>query len=378
MTTVLPTVSKPSPATHKAIDLIAGAHTLNERLRHLHDHLLETVPSIDRIACALYDATEDKLKTFINSTRDGEAISAYEFRLADSPSLSALAQSGEFRVIDDIPAVLQANSQHSAWVLKQGYRSSFTVPIYGHGEFLGFIFYDSLEPEAFPAPVQRDLALYSTLLTMAITSELGAVRALIAAAQAARDFAQLRDFETGMHLERMARYARLIARVVAPRHGKTDEFVEHVFLFAPLHDIGKIGIPDHILLKPGKLDAHERAVIQTHVALGVGIVEKILGNLDLTEFADATVMLDGSGYPQGLAGALVPLEARIIATADIFDALTSLRPYKPAWSLSDALAELRRMADAGKLDPDCVAALDTHPAEIADILAHCQDQAPHA
>lgn len=364
-------------------EILSRAGTLDERLRGLHRYLLECVPSLDRIACALYDAGSDTLKTFINSTREGEAIVGYEFRLADSPSLSALVRTGDFRVLDDIPETIRPNSEHSIWLLRQGYRSSFTAPMFGQGALLGFVFFDSLQPHAFSLRTQRDLALYSGLLNMAIASELATVRSLVASARVARDFAQLRDFETGAHLERMARYARLIARHIAPARSLTDEFVEHVFQFAPLHDIGKIGIPDRILLKPGKLDVDERAIMQTHVVLGNEIIGKIIGDFDLARFPDSAVMrnivachhemLDGSGYPRGLAGDAVPVEARIIAVADIFDALTSARPYKPAWPVADALAELERMAAAGKLDAGCVEALTAQPAEVADILTHCRD-----
>jgi len=120
--------------------LFEGKATLGERLQGLHKQLIDTVPCIDRIACAIYDQREDLLKTFINSTRSGEPITAYEFRLSDSLSLNRLAKSGEYRVIADIPSALAPNTVHSAWVIKQGYQSSFTVPMYDNGTFMGFIF----------------------------------------------------------------------------------------------------------------------------------------------------------------------------------------------------------------------------------------------
>lgn len=340
---------------------------LGQRLQHLHGQLLELVPSVDRIACVLYDPHDDLLKTFVNSTRSGEAISGYEFRLAESNSLSRLAASGQERVLDDIPAAIEGNSLHSIWLLKEGYRSSLTVPLYDRGAFIGFVFYDSRQPAVFTAAVQRNLAVFSTLINMTISNELNLVRSITTSAQVAREFANLRDFETGGHLERMAHYARLIARELQASHGLSDEYIEHLYLFAPLHDIGKIGIPDSVLLKPGQLDAEERQLMQTHVQKGVDVLERLIGEFGLEDLPDSAVMrnvvaghhecLDGSGYPLGLAGDAVPLEARIIAVADVLDALISHRPYKEPWSIEAAIAELERLVACGKFDRDCVAAI---------------------
>ncbi len=96
--------------------LVENSGSLTERLSALHDHLLQSVPGVDRIACALYDADRDRLKTFINSTRVGQAISGYEYRLADSLSLSQLAESGQFRVLDEIAVVLGSDSTHANWL----------------------------------------------------------------------------------------------------------------------------------------------------------------------------------------------------------------------------------------------------------------------
>ena len=372
-----PFIDRKNDRTQAIRTLVENPGSLTERLSVLHDRLLESVPGVDRIACALYDADRDRLKTFINSTRVGQAISGYEYRLADSLSLSHLAESGQFRVLDDIAQAMGSDSAHASWLHAQGYRSSFTVPIYDLGKLLGFIFFDSMQPGAFTPEVQRDLVLYTSLITTSITNEMSAVRMLIESARVARELTEMRDFETGMHLERMGRYSRIIAREVAPGRGLNDEFVESVYLFAPLHDIGKISIPDRILLKPGKLDAEERAVMEAHVTKGMEIIERIIGRHGLSHFPDSQTLknivlchhecLDGSGYPQGLSGDQVPLEARIVAVADIFDALTAKRPYKKEWALETAFVELERLAGVGQLDADCVAALRKQAGEVLEI-----------
>lgn len=357
--------------------------SLGERLAQLHATIIERLPGVGRIAVALYDADTDLLKTFINSTRDGVAIAGYEYPLSQSRSLSELKANNLCRIIDDISEHIQPGNLHSDWLLDQDYGSSFTIPLSSGSHFYGFLFIDASEKAYFTKTVQRDLLLFSNMIMLTISSEMSAVHSLLATAQAARDFADLRDFETGMHLNRMARMARLIAKSVSEKWHISDETIEHIFLFAPLHDIGKIGIPDRILLKPGRLDAEELEIMQQHVALGVKLLQKVLDDYKVAYLADSKVMLniiayhheflDGTGYPRGLKGDEIPIEARIITVADIFDALTSVRPYKKAWSIEDALNELDHMASKGKLDADCVQALRDNHAEVVEIVTKMRD-----
>ena len=356
---------------------------LGNRLKELHRHLLERFPRIDRIACALYDAGDDLLKTFVDSTRSGEPICGHEFCLSESESLRTMASTGEPRVLDAIQEVVKPVNRHSRWLLDQGYQSSFTVPLFDGREFIGVLFYDSCSPAALTPRVQKDLSVFSMLMSMTISRDMSLVRSMASSAHVAREFAALRDFETGGHLERMAHYARLIAKHLQRDCALTDEYIEHLYLFAPLHDIGKIGIPDRILLKPGPLTPAERVVMETHVNKGVVVLQRMLGDFQLDQLPDADVMLnvvaahheclDGSGYPNRLSGDAVPLEARIIAVADVFDALTSQRPYKDPWTWDEAMAELRRLVATGKLDHRCVDAIEAHADEMIAIRDRFND-----
>jgi HD-GYP domain-containing protein (c-di-GMP phosphodiesterase class II) len=357
--------------------------TLTDRVEYVHGLVMEKLPTVDRIACALYDSKTDLLKTFINSTREGEALKAYEIKLGDVPSLTALAETGECRVIDDIDSELTGDSTHTQWVRSKGYKSSFTVTLNNGSQLIGFLFFDSSQQGTFTPEVQRDLLIYSNLIQMAVASELMVIDSLLATTAAARDFADLRDFETGKHLDRMAQFSRIIAREIAEQLDLSDEFVEQLYLFAPLHDIGKIGIPDQILLKPGRLTPEERTVVQEHVAKGVSIIEKVLTEYSLNAVSDTQVLmniischheyLDGSGYPNGKSGDEIPIEARVITVADIFDALTSIRPYKKPWDVDDAIDELRRMASESKLDSRVVEALAKHRDEAARLVVELAD-----
>ena len=352
--------------------------SLGERIQSLHDEICRFEPGVERMACALYDADLDLLRTFVNSTHKGKPLTAYEYKLSQSPSLLRMAQSGQSRVLHDIPVDLDSQTEHSRWLLAQGFRSSYTMPLFVKGAFEGFLFFDSTQAGLFRPEVTSLLGVYGRLVGLMITHETAAVRSLVGSVRIAREFAHLRDLETSTHLERMSRYCRVMARRMAASHGLSDEFAEHLFLFSSLHDIGKIGVPDSILRKQGSFTPDERTQMQRHVLLGSEIVERLVGDFALDGLASLSILrnlvachheyLDGSGYPRGLRAEQIPIEARITTVADIFDALTSQRVYKPNWSVEDAHARLDRMVGEGKLDGACVQALKSAAPQVLEIL----------
>ena len=153
--------------------------------------------------------------------------------------------------------------------------------------------------------------------------------------------AEFKDNETGLHVIRMSHYSRIIAKSL----GWDDKACDLLLQAAPMHDVGKIGIPDNILLKPGPLNDDEWTVMKSHPEMGAEILS---GDESKLLVMARTIALhhhekwDGSGYPNGVAGEDIPIEARIIAIADVFDALTTERPYKSAWSVEDAIEVLRK------------------------------------
>lgn len=174
--------------------------------------------------------------------------------------------------------------------------------------------------------------------------------------------AEFKDTDTGLHVVRMSHYSRIIANAI----NASPEWAELIFNAAPMHDVGKIGIPDSILLKPGKLTPEEWEVMKQHTVIGADI----LGDdpSELIQLAREIALShherwDGSGYPYGLAGEDIPLSGRIVAIADVFDALVSDRPYKKAWTIEEAMHLIEK--DSGThFDPRLVQAFRQNIPEV--------------
>lgn len=184
--------------------------------------------------------------------------------------------------------------------------------------------------------------------------------------------AEYKDEDTGAHILRMSNYSAAVAR----KMGLIDKVVETLLYAAPMHDVGKIGIPDRILLKPGKLDSDEWDVMRQHTSFGAQILEGAdSGFLRLAEVIALThhEQWDGSGYPRGLKGKKIPLVGRIVAIADVFDALTTKRPYKEPFSLEKSYAIIRE-GSGGHFDPDVVNAFFAVENEILQIKEKYKDE----
>lgn len=355
---------------------------LVDKVRAIHDALRERFPFIRRIAAAVYDANTDMLKTFLHTGEEESPLAHYSAKLTDASSLREIIAMRRPRVVNDLAIFSAGQQEHTLRVAGQGYRASYTMPMYHQDRLFGFLFFNSYDADCFNEETLRQIDPFGHLIALTIINDLTTLHTLLASVKTARDLAHARDGETGSHLDRMSRFARVIAQAVADRYGLSDETIEKIFIFSPLHDIGKIAIPDRVLLKPGKLNPDEETLMRTHPIRGREIIDQMLAHFQVGQLQGSDILrnialshhetLDGTGYPDGLSGQDIPIEARIVAVADIFDALTSRRPYKPAWSNDDAFALLRQLAGS-KLDEHCVNALIEHRVRIESIQQQFQE-----
>ncbi|MZH01924.1 MAG: response regulator [Nitrospinae bacterium] len=182
---------------------------------------------------------------------------------------------------------------------------------------------------------------------------------------------EYRDDQTGLHVKRMSHFSRALGRA----YGLGSEECEMLFFAASMHDLGKIGIPDNILLKPGSFNCEEREIMKTHTEIGANILSgsssKLLKMAALIALTHQEKW-DGTGYPKGLKGEEIPVWSRIVAISDVFDALTMERPYKKAWSAEDALVKIKN--DSGShFDPELVNCFSGIYSEILAIRENYKD-----
>lgn len=362
---------------------------LEEKLAAVHEALYAEFGFVDRISVAAYDEPTDMLKTFLASSPGKNDLVRYEARLGDSSSLLDILRTGRPRMVDDLGIFHRGRHLHTRIIAEDGFRCSYTVPMQLDGTFWGFIFFNSRETCAMSESALCRLDVHAHLISAIITSEMLAVRILAAAVKTAHDMVHYRDPETGAHIDRMSRYARVIAQHLAATGAASlnDSDIERIFQFAPLHDIGKLALPDRILLKPGRLSDGEREEMKQHTVRGLEMIDAIAHNFGLDHLDGLDLLrhiaeshhetMDGGGYPHGLRDREIPLEARIVAVADVFDALTSVRPYKPSWSNDQAFAWLRKLART-KFDEDCVAALGFNAAKVVEIQRQFREAAEPA
>ncbi|MBC8549900.1 MAG: HD domain-containing protein [Candidatus Brocadiales bacterium] len=350
--------------------------TLKEKLVCTHEAIKQFFPFLSRIAITIYDPATTLLKSYIDSSDDPAPWQHCEAHLEELPSLKEVLDKGRPRVINNMVTFENNESGHFKRLGRDGYAASYTMPFFDNGVFSGFIFFNSYRTDVFTDDVLHELDIVGHMISLLVVNEMEAVHALTAAVKTTEHITHVRDTETGSHLDRMSRYSRIIAVRLAHKYNLDDAYIEHILSFSTLHDIGKVGIPDSILLKPGKLTRDEAEIMRTHTRRGREIIDDLISNFGLDHFDYVSVLrniaeyhheaINGTGYPEGKKGIQIPLEARIVAVADVFDALTSDRPYKKAWSNGEAFAMLNKMAGE-KLDRDCVDAIINSRKEVEEI-----------
>jgi HD-GYP domain-containing protein (c-di-GMP phosphodiesterase class II) len=269
--------------------------------------------------------------------------------------VGAVAASGRSERIDDVAADPRWRGDSSSSFATRG---MLAAPLVSRGRVIGVL--QLLNPvgrERFSADDLRRLRHFAGPLAHALeNARLYAAqqRIFLETVTALAEAVEKRDPYTGGHLQRVVAYSLLLGGEL----GLAVEALENLRLGATLHDIGKIGVPDGVLLKAGPLDDAEQAVMRRHPADGAAIVSRIESLKPLVPIVrNHHERIDGRGYPDRLAGDAIPLEARIVAVADTFDAMTTSRPYRKALAAETAAAEIRRVTGA-HLCPSVVAVFD--------------------
>lgn len=356
--------------------------TLREKLVCTHEAIKKYFPFLARIAITIYDPATTLLKSYIDSSDHPDLWQHCEAHLEELPSLKEVLDKGNPRVINNMVTFENKEYGHFKRLGREGFAASYTMPFFDNGVFSGFIFFNSDRTDVFTDDVLHELDIIGHMISLLVINEMEAVHALTAAVKTTEHITHVRDTETGSHLDRMSRYSRLIAVCLADKYNLDDSYIEHILSFSTLHDIGKVGIPDSILLKPGELTTGEFETMRTHARRGREIIDDLISNFGLGHFDYVSVLrniaeyhheaIDGSGYPDGKKGTEIPLESRIVAVADVFDALTSDRSYKKAWSNDEAFTMLKKMAGE-KLDRDCVDAIISRRREVEEIQAQFKE-----
>lgn len=251
---------------------------LTDSLQQLHQSMKVLQPKLSRIAIALYDAETDLLSTYASSDDDDNPLLWYSYPLDKSASLKQLARTGKARVINDMNKLARNPTVHTRTLLDAGFRSSYTLPIRQDDNLLGYVFFNSTAVDDFSEYLLPHLEISAYAISLLITQEKSQLQTLKATMKTAIGVTHQRDPETGEHLRRMTAYTRFISTIIGPKLKLSDEFITHLILFSSLHDIGKISIPDHILLKPGRLTGDEFEIMKSHPSSGREIIDDLINN----------------------------------------------------------------------------------------------------
>ena len=300
-----------------------------------------------------------------------EALIGYEVLLSET-SLGQIMTLKEPRIINDFEAYFENRpiKKYSQILLDHNVKASITLPLEANGKPIGFIFFSSDRKNVYQKKHIEYLKILSNSIALSFQKNIFVDDLVYSSVLALAKLSEARDEDTGDHLVRMSRYVSIIAKKLKenPKYKDivTNSYIAELVKFSPMHDIGKVGIPDYILLKPGKLTKEEFDIMKTHTIYGANVLmeaEENVKNRGRSLFSMGIEIAqnhhekyDGSGYPNGISGEDIPLCARIVTVADVFDALLSKRPYKEPFTLE---ATLKIILDGqGKhFDPDVVDAL---------------------
>lgn len=310
-----------------------------------------------------------------------DEIVGYEALLSDT-SLEQIMMLKEPRVINDLDEYFKTRpiKPYSRLIMNYGIKSSITLPLDANETPIGFIFFSSDQKNVYKRKHIEYLKIISNSIALSFQKNIFVDDLVYSSVLALAKLSEARDEDTGDHLIRMSQYAGALAQQLKtlPKYKDilTKKYIDELVKFSPMHDIGKVGIPDAILLKPGKLTPEEFEIMKTHTQYGANVLTEAENNVKRkgrSLFSTGIEIaqnhhekFDGSGYPRGLKGDEIPLSARIITVADVFDALLSKRPYKEPFT-PELTHKIINEGRGKHFDPDIVDAFNDIFQELLEI-----------
>lgn len=298
-----------------------------------------------------------------------------------STSLENIVKNGTPRVINDLKSyTTHKDTEYNKILLEAGIKSSITLPLKINDKPIGIIFFSSIEKNIYKEEHIVFLETLSSSIALSLNKNIFIDEMLYSTLLALTKMAEARDEDTGDHLDRMTAYAVKISEFLMEDRRFADiidvSFLKNIERFSPMHDIGKVGVKDGILLKPGKLTAEEYDDMKKHVAYGVEVLRSAESNIAKLSYSMFQMGIEiveghhekwnGTGYPGQKSGRDIPLSARIVAVADVFDALTSKRPYKKQFSFDESFNYI--VDERGShFDPEIIDSFIRHKTEFYDL-----------
>lgn len=362
-------------------DQINRAGSLDESMRFVFEEFQSLIP-LDWVGMLTLNATGEEFELERQYLKGDSGLREGNCFVAPGSLLQRALSSNKPLHIEDLEKLSVDNPQaeFAAALSRDGYQSALFYPLGEKGQWMAILAFAAKKKAAYNREHLELLSNIAAQVSRGFEKTVITESLIVSAITGLAKLAESRDPETGDHLIRMAHYSAIIAEELNKHQryrGQLDsDKVRDILQFAPMHDIGKVGIEDSILLKPGKLSEDERKEMEQHPVIGAEVLrrcEQQMNDVGHSVFKVGIEIAeshhekyDGSGYPYGIKGDDIPLPARIVAAADVFDALTSKRPYKEAWPVERALDVMQEEAGS-HFDPLVIDALQQSLPRIMEV-----------
>ncbi len=351
-------------------NIASKEYVLDDVLEKVFEKLNDFI-SVDRIGVAFIDYDNKQIIAETGKMNYGDILLGPGFKVdMEKTSLTEIIKTKKPIFINDISKELKTKKHKNKsleLISKEKINSNMILPLILEDKVFGFLFFSSFGKGAYNKRTLKIGEKIATEIAAIIDKTYLTKNILNNVTLSFAELVEQKDNNTGNHINRMTKYSKVIAKELINYEKKdynvNNSFVREVELYAPLHDIGKIGVPDNILCKPGKLTSDEWLIMKEHTNIGGDILNNLSNRLKVfrKDFYKIAINItkhhhekwDGTGYPCGLKGKEIPLEARIVAIADVFDALSSKRPYKEPMPFNKVV-EIIKDGSGKHFDPELV------------------------